>query len=39
MVNCGESDKMMKISGKADKSDTFKGFSCNTLFLFNRYCY
>ena len=25
MVDCGESDKMVKISGKMDKSDTYKG--------------
>ena len=24
MVDCDESDKMMKISGKMDKSDTYK---------------
>ena len=27
MVDCGESDKMIKMSGKMDKSDTYKGFS------------
>ena len=27
MVDCGESGKMMKISGKVDKSDTYKMFS------------
>ena len=26
MVDFGESDKMMKISGKMDESDTYKGF-------------
>ena len=27
MVDCGESDKMIKISGKIDKSDTFNRFN------------
>ena len=27
MVDCGESDEMMKINGKMDKSETYKGFS------------
>ena len=26
MVDCGESDKMIKISGKMDKSNTYKAF-------------
>ena len=26
MLDCGESYKMRKISGKVDKSDTYKGF-------------
>ena len=29
MLDCGESDRMMKISEKMDKSDTYKMFSCN----------
>ena len=29
MVDFGESNKMMKISGKLDKSDTYKGFESN----------
>ena len=30
MVECGESDKIIKISGKMDKSDTYKGFSSHS---------
>ena len=34
MVDCDdESDKMMKISGKMDKSYTYKGFSSNISFF------
>ena len=33
IVDCGESDKVIKISGKMDKSDSYKGFSCDILFL------
>ena len=32
MVDVGESDKMMKISGKMDKSDTYKQFSSDISF-------
>ena len=28
MIDYGEYDKMMKISGNMDKSDTYKGFRC-----------
>ena len=34
MVNCSESDKMMKISGKVDKSDTYKGFNSSDISFF-----
>ena len=33
MVNFGESDKMRKISGKVDKSNTYNGFSGNISFF------
>ena len=33
MVDCGESDKMIKINGKMDTSDTSKGFSSNISFF------
>ena len=33
MVYSGESDKMIKISGKADKSNTYNGFSGNISFF------
>ena len=36
MVDFGESDKMIKISGKVDKSNTFNGFSGNISFFINR---
>ena len=29
MVNFGESDKMIKIRGKVDKSNTYNGFTGN----------
>ena len=32
MVDCGESDKMIKISEKVDTSNTCNGFSSNILF-------
>ena len=35
MIDFGESDKMIKISGKVDKSDTYNGFS-NILFFIRR---
>ena len=35
MVDCGESDKMMKISGKLDKTDTYKGFISSISFFKN----
>ena len=35
MVDCSESDKMIKISVKMDKSDTYKGFNSSDIsFLF-----
>ena len=33
MVDCGESDKRMKINGKMDKSDNYKEFSSNISFF------
>ena len=36
MVDFVESDKMIKISGKVDKSNTYNGFSGNILFFINR---
>ena len=33
MVDFGESDKMIKIRGKADKSNTYNGFSSNISFF------
>ena len=35
MVDLGESDKMIKISGKIDKSNTYNGFRSNILFFIN----
>ena len=31
IVDCGKSDKMIKIRGKMDKSDTYKGFSSSDI--------
>ena len=31
MVDCGESDKMMKINWELDKSYTYKGFSISDI--------
>ena len=36
MVNFGESDQMIKISEKMEKSDTYKWFSSHILFFFQR---
>ena len=36
MVDFSESDKMIKISGKVDKSNTYNGFSGNISFLIHR---
>ena len=36
MVDFGESDKMIKISGKVDKSNTYNGFNGNISFFVNR---
>ena len=33
MVDFGESDKMIKISGQVDKSNTYNGFSDNISFF------
>ena len=33
IVECGESDKMIKTSGKMDKSDIYKGFS-STIYIY-----
>ena len=33
MIDFGKSDKMMKISGKVDKSNAYNGFSSNTSFF------
>ena len=35
-VDFGESDKMIKISGKVGKSDTYNGLSGNILFFVYR---
>ena len=32
MVDFGNSDKMIKVSGKVDKSNTYDGFSSNISF-------
>ena len=34
MIDCGESDKMMKISGKMDKSNTYK---CLVVVIFHSF--
>ena len=34
MVDCGEYDKKIKISGKMDKSDTYKGFCSSDISFF-----
>ena len=34
MVDCGELDKIIKINGKMDKSDTYKGFSSSDISFF-----
>ena len=36
MVDLGESDKMIKISGKVDKSNTYNEFNHNILFFIQR---
>ena len=36
MLNFGESDKLIKISGKEDKSNTYKEVSDNILFFIHR---
>ena len=36
MVDFGESEKMIKISGKVDKSDTYNGFSGIISFFIHR---
>ena len=36
MVDFGESDKMIKISEKVDKSNTYNGFSDNISFFIHR---
>ena len=33
MVDFGESDKMIKINGKVDKSNSYNGFSSNISFF------
>ena len=33
MVDLGKSDKMIKINGKIEKSNTYNGFSSNITFL------
>ena len=35
MVDFGESDKMIKINGKEDKSNTYDGFNGNISYLIN----
>ena len=37
MVDFGESNKMMKISGKLDKSDSYNGFSYNISFFIQEF--
>ena len=37
MVECSESNKMMKMSKKLDKSDTYKGFSSNISFFIQEF--
>ena len=37
MVDFGESDKMIKISGKMDKSGTYKGFRSNISFFIQEF--
>ena len=34
MIDCDESGKMVKISGKMDRSGTYKGFSCRDISFF-----
>ena len=36
MVDFGKSDEMIKISGKMNKSNTYKEFSCNISFFIQR---
>ena len=36
MVDFGTSDKMIKVSEKVDKSNTYNGFSVNSSFFINR---
>ena len=36
MVDFGESDKMIKISGKVDNSNTYNGFNGNISYFINR---
>ena len=35
MVDFGKSDKMIKISGKADKSNSCDGYNCDISFFIN----
>ena len=37
MVDFGESDNMIKISGKMDKSDNYKGFSSDISFFIQEF--
>ena len=37
MVDFGESDLMIKLSGKMDKSDSYNEFSSNILFFIHRF--
>ena len=37
MVDFGETDKMIKINGKMDKSDTYNGFSSNISFFIQEF--
>ena len=37
MVDLSESDKMIKISGKMDKSDTYKGFTSDISFFIQEF--
>ena len=39
LIDCGESDKMIEIRGKVDKSDTYKGFSSSDIVTYPWYGY
>ena len=39
MIDFGESDKMIKVSRKVEKSNTYNGFSGNISFFIHIYIY